>query len=199
MKTSNILISILVILNILMGIKFNNNYQKQKKIAEAFNFCKSKLENSEEIVKYFEKSMEQQRETWNKPFFEVSNTIDMGNGAKLCLRVSFRNCSKCVERELKNLKTVKELIGLDKIVLLVDFQDSSQMNFFIEEYEIPYETVFCKHLNIGIEAYNNPYYFVANNKEIQYPFIPLKDKPELFKSYIQNLLPIFKGYSLQAF
>lgn len=188
---SVLIISILFILNIILGIRILNNTEKHKKVADALVNCKNKLEMEEYIVEYFEKSMEQQKETWNKSFTEVTHELNLGTKTYLCLRLSFHNCSKCIETELENLISVTKFIEPGNIILLINFQDNNQINYFIKEHQLPYKIIYCNYLDVGIENYKNPYYFILNNNEIQYPFIPLKEKPELFKSYIQNVLSVF--------
>jgi hypothetical protein len=132
--------------------------------------------------------MELQEDTWNKSLKIANIDKNLDKGTYLCLRISSKHCSKCVDSELESLKTVAADIGVKKIIILTDFPSDRQMNIFMEEHKLPYLLINNQNLDIGIEKkFNNPYYFVITDHKIQYPFIPIREYPNLFNYYIKNL------------
>lgn len=191
MKISNFIFIVLIMLNIVLAVKCLKTYEDYKELANTNWKCKREIASLQLMANYFEKSMVQQQNSWNKPFNKVLANLDLGTGAILFLRFSYRNCSNCVDTEIQNLKEIVNFFGSDNIILLANFPDKRQMDYFIDKHRLTFRIVQCDQIEIGLEAYNNPYYFIVYEDKIQYPFIPLKDKPELFKLYIQNISSFF--------
>lgn len=192
MNRNKIWILILLFINVIVCLNSFLERKKMKELVEISSFCNNELTRKYAELEYFELISASQNNSWNKPLKESSIDYEFDNSTYLCLRISLRMCGKCIEEELKNLNMLKKHIGADKIVLIVDFISEQQKKIFTNNNNIQFKLLEYKNITLEMEKLNTPYYFLIVNNRIQYPFIPLKQKPELAMSYFNNISSFFQ-------
>ncbi|MGV8139591.1 MAG: hypothetical protein AB2L20_30715 [Mangrovibacterium sp.] len=89
------------------------------------------------------------------------------NEPKLVYRFSSHSCRACVENDIKILKILSDTIGLDKIIILTNFQSIKFLKIYKKNENLPFDCYnFSEAINIPIERNSindSPYFFVLNN------------------------------------
>lgn len=193
------IIVVLIILNVLIikysGI-FNRKYQKQENI-EVYDYVgKILLKNIEVQIENDEKFINNiEIELKNHEIKKLNNLL--GSKPKLIFRISESNCPMCIDYELNVLKRYINKIGAHNVILLTSYKDSRMVKILLEHYDLNcmiYNTK-EKLLNINIEQYNTPYYFVADSTlKTKFVFIPSKDIPHYSEKYLQQISNKLKDF-----
>ncbi|MCF8360946.1 MAG: hypothetical protein K9H26_19515 [Prolixibacteraceae bacterium] len=184
---------ILLSLNILLLFK-NNKYFNEKNICENnLKITINKLEKEEYKNEYFLKLFRSQLISWNTTY-KLKEDSSLSEKPKLCFRFSNRNCLKCIEKEIELIKNMNKAIKSEELLFLATFADERQKDIFIKTHRIPYTVINCGEINLDMETFNSPYYFILKHNNIEYPFMPNSEYPDLTKQYLSIVSQILNNH-----
>jgi hypothetical protein len=117
----------------------------------------------------------------------------VGRKSKFVMFFSDKNCSKCVEDQVKKLNLVAEKIGKENILLLSSFGNLKDMLIFKNENNISSNNFFnTNSLGLQLENFNTPFFFMIDGTlNINKVFVPQDGLPELDEMYLEIIV---KGY-----
>lgn len=119
----------------------------------------------------------------------LKNNLHSKQNHKLIYRFSKMHCESCVKASLNVLKKKVELIGIDNVILLGNYDNNRIFFRTISEYNIEKIQVYnISSFNIPAEEIGFPYFFVLNNNlEISDVYIPNKITPTITNKYLKNI------------
>ena len=106
---------------------------------------------------------------------------------RLILRYNEDNCSSCIDHSLDALLEYKDAIGIENILIISTVRNNRKLKAFIDKYEdLNIQIINTKsEINLPIEEYNIPYFFVINeNLELKMLFVPIKELPHNTARYL---------------
>lgn len=103
------------------------------------------------------------------------------------LKYSEISCNQCVENELFLLKNLIDLIGVENIIIIADYDDISQLFRFQRINNIEDVRIFISRnedLNLFLEEPTTPYYFILDNSlRIKSFYMPDKEFSQMTLRY----------------
>jgi len=196
-----IIIIVLLILNGFLVYKFKLNNKTFKSVTSQLN---TELNQKKEEVKTFEQNFIYEKTSENLQLQGNTKLIDVNGDTitlkdifkknSIILRYSELNCKDCINAEINALVENKEKLKAD-IVLLAYYKNKRDLFVFYKDFQkkglddIKMYLLPDKGLNIPIDKLNMPFYFSTDSTlTMTNFFIPQKDKPELSKVYLNNIL-----------
>jgi hypothetical protein len=107
-------------------------------------------------------------------------------GKSLFFRFSSYTCTGCQD-SLLQLLHANQVLWKDDIVLLLSFARDREMQEWMNEHGLEYESLNLKEAVFNLEAENAgaPYFFRMNGREVSDVFVPLKSVAELSRQYVE--------------
>lgn len=126
---------------------------------------------------------------------------DIIDGPKLIIKYSKISCSPCVENEFILIKENLDILGVENIAIITDYDDISQLFRFIRINRIENLRVYVSKnqgLNIISDLNAIPYYFILDKSlSIQSLFVPNRECNEITKRYFRLIsILFFKQHNL---
>ena len=112
----------------------------------------------------------------------------MGENKKICFKFSPKNCSSCVDFGMAYLKSILNVVPLDRVVVLITDNSRRELKTLMKTYEItlPVYSVTDDAFDGFWENENVPFFFVTDRQlRMEELFIPLKEIPEHSEDYIK--------------
>ena len=125
--------------------------------------------------------------------FPLKDILDNGRERMLVCRFSELHCESCVESSIQLFRQWTDSVGKDNTLFLGTYRNNRIFNRTKPVYGInDLNTYNILELNIPVEKYGSPYYFVLNNNlTISDVFVPSKSTPYITNNYLQM---IYKRY-----
>lgn len=128
------------------------------------------------------------------------DTVKLGDiikGKKLIFRYSVLDCNACVQKEFENIRDMKFDINIqkEKIVMIAYYQEIRDLivTYKSLNLKVPIYILINNDLDLPIEKYNFPYYFiVGSNLHIYDVFIPNRDKKENTIQFLNSAIKFIK-------
>ncbi|KIA92235.1 hypothetical protein OC25_17505 [Pedobacter kyungheensis] len=112
-------------------------------------------------------------------------------GPTLFLRLTENNCNTCYEQEILRLEKLSELVGINKIALLVSFSKQKYVEIFARNYNIKFPIYNVKLSSFyynKIEELNQPYLFVLDKSNVcENIFIPNSKYGSISQSFYDKI------------
>ena len=206
MKLKSLLSNSLIMIFILFMFYYGN-----KQITEKISHMKQKIHKVNERLQFLVYKEETQNaiesyslsKEWFVDSCEWNNYLKSTTGYFLCFYYSEINCLTCVESEIKRLKKIESDIGVDNILILVDYELERDYRLFMRINNIAFKTLKINKSNIPIciENLKMPFYFIAKNSTcaeiksalIKLVFIPEKQNSINTEYYLNTVKTIIKS------
>lgn len=184
------IILILVLCNIGLIVNIGSRNERHKRMAESLMLINKYyyiLENNSLFqFKYNDRILS------DFIIMDVNNTphnlssIFNGDEFKLILKVSNKNCTPCIDIELENLYRMSERIGMNKIIVLCEYDNIREFSAYFKTFQYPFACFYTESGNFHdiLEQENVPFVFIMDrNLRIRNLFIPSKDLTDYSNTY----------------
>ena len=196
-KYISIIIFLVLVLTVLFYIIFAYKYRMQEKdkviqdTAEKKNICESTRRviisntflqfetTASKIEDFIISSNGESQKKKLSDYFSGNN--------QLVLRYNEDNCSSCIDHSLEALLEYKDAIGIDNILIIATVKNNRKLKAFIDKFEnLNIQIINTESdINLPIEDYNIPYFFVMNKDlKIKMLFVPIKELPDNTARYL---------------